>query len=134
MSSSEPGATPFKERDATPEDSALMQAWGEQFAKLGHLYTYKSLRGEGFARLYDIVVRSEYFFSPFAAFNDPFDGQVRPNCDGTDAEKRAFMVDAHAKTGQPLDEARIRAFLALPAEEQERRANKVRLESSASRG
>ena len=86
MPSSQPEATPFKERDATPEDWATMQAWGEQFVKLGPLYTYKALRGEGLARLYDIVVRSEFFFSDFAGFNDPFDGQVWPNYDGTDGE------------------------------------------------
>jgi len=129
-----PGATPFKPRDATAEDWATMQAWVEQLVKLDHLYTYKSLRGEGFARVYDIVTRSQFYFSGFTGFNDPFDGQVWPNYDGTDAEKRALMVDAHADSGQPLDEAKIMAFLALPTDEQSRRAHSVHVESSASRG
>lgn len=69
---------------------ATLAEWGRRVELLDHLYRYRSLRGEGFGRLYDVTVRSELFFSSYAKLNDPFDGGVWPTPEGTEQEKRAF--------------------------------------------
>jgi len=114
----------FTKRDFDEEDHAAVVAWRNELIALGHIYRYRSLAGEGFARIYDLVTRSDLFFPSYPELNDPFDGRVLPNADGTDAEKREHIVDFLTEDGRPLDTAAentIRAFLALgPASQAER--------------
>jgi hypothetical protein len=102
--------------DDTPEDKATIAHWGERVEKLGHLYHYKGLRGEGFARLYDVTVRNELFFSSYGKLNDPFDGGVLPTAEGTEQEKRVFW-ERHVRESI-ITQAEVDALIALPPDEQ----------------
>lgn len=127
----------FTRRDSNEKDTAAIEAWRKELEELGHLFRYRSLRGEGFSRIYDIVARSELFFPTYPELNDPFDGRVWPTTDGTDAEKRAHMVDFFTGAGQALDaaaEEQIAAFLALTPDEQRERILTAHREGTANMG
>jgi hypothetical protein len=87
----------------TPEDRALMAEWDARLTGLGRLHRYVSIRGERFAWFYDLALRSLLYFPGYRDLNDPFDGRVRLNDEGTEVEKREFWEGFQVRNGRVLD-------------------------------
>ncbi len=105
----------FTARDRSKEDAATVSAWGERLERLGHLYRYASLAGEGMIRFERLVLQSEIYFAPFRQLNDPFDGAVQLIFDdATEKQVKDYWVEWFAEEGRvpnKEDDAKIDYFV-----------------------
>lgn len=101
----------------TPEfsddDDLAVDRWSSRLASLGHIYRYRSL--SDFNRFEELVLGGRFYFPAFKTLNDPFDGKVRVDFDGSVEVRRAYW-EAHCnETGQEIDSptrAKIEGFVA----------------------
>ena len=78
-----------------------MRDWGERLERLGHLYRYTTLAGDGMAWFTKLVLESEMYFTPYNKLNDPLDGTVRPIFDDATPEQiRNFWMGWFAEQGR----------------------------------
>lgn len=72
------------------------------------LYRYRSLDGNGMARLGEIVSQRKIYFSNPAAFNDPFDCRPVFSLDGTEQEQFQYFYGIYQRKAPHLSKSECR--------------------------